>query len=249
MAFRNFPATNKLVRFVKALLLLFRKKSWGPFTEAAEITKFDHAFTVSYSQCGEDVVLQSLMNHITNGKYIDIGAHHPSRFSVTRLLYTNGWSGLNIEANEALIKEFNKTRIRDINIFGAAGMLKNYKLAIFEETALSTTNKNWEDKFLNEGAKLTRFQSVPGIKIYDIVIKYFKEFGPDLLTIDIEGSDHEALLSLELEKLNRKLHPKFVQVETRYPLENVLNEQSIIYLLEHGYKILCILPYTTILGR
>ena len=47
----------------------------------------------SYSQEGEDRVLSSLLfklhgaKHIKDGFYVDVGAHHPYRFSNTCLFY------------------------------------------------------------------------------------------------------------------------------------------------------------------
>jgi hypothetical protein len=87
---------GKFLSLIKALLLLLKRKSWGPFIEIAEITKFDHSISVSWSQCGEDLALLHLLP--PNGRYLDIGAHHPSRFSVTRHLYQRGWDGINVEA-------------------------------------------------------------------------------------------------------------------------------------------------------
>lgn len=66
----------KALRFLKALKLLLKKSSWGPFTEIAETTSFDHTVSVSWSQGGEDLALIHAFNGRSSGKYIDIGAHH-----------------------------------------------------------------------------------------------------------------------------------------------------------------------------
>ena len=103
---------QKLVRGLRAIVSLINPKTWGPFLHAWERTHFDHDFTVSYSQFGEDLALINLIGDRT-GRYLDIGAHHPSRFSNTRLLYERGWSGVNVEANPELISAFEKARARD----------------------------------------------------------------------------------------------------------------------------------------
>ena len=41
----------------------------------------------SYSQEGEDLVLQRIFSEKKTGFYIDIGAHHPKRFSNTYFFY------------------------------------------------------------------------------------------------------------------------------------------------------------------
>jgi hypothetical protein len=94
---------SKSLRALKALLKLRNRKTWGPFVETYETTGFDHAFAVSWSQGGEDLALLSALQGIYNGCYIDVGAHDPSRFSVTRHLYQRGWSGINVDANPHLI--------------------------------------------------------------------------------------------------------------------------------------------------
>jgi hypothetical protein len=59
----------------------------GVFTRTYEQTNFDFDFHVSWSQGGEDLALLSIFLGQQGGVYIDVGAHHPSRFSVTRHLY------------------------------------------------------------------------------------------------------------------------------------------------------------------
>ena len=40
----------------------------------------------SYSQEGEDLIIQKIVNFKKKGFYVDIGAHHPFRYSNTFLL-------------------------------------------------------------------------------------------------------------------------------------------------------------------
>ncbi|WP_211321611.1 hypothetical protein [Pedobacter cryoconitis] len=57
-------------------------------------------FHRSYSQEGEDMIYRSCFENRKHykGFYIDVGAHHPYRFSNTVHFYQNGWRGINIEA-------------------------------------------------------------------------------------------------------------------------------------------------------
>ncbi len=70
----------------------------------------------SYSQEGEDMILARLFENQQNGFYIDVGAHHPQRFSNTYFFYKKGWRGINVDAMLGSMKLFNKIRSRDINI-------------------------------------------------------------------------------------------------------------------------------------
>ena len=50
------------------------------------------------------------------GFYIDVGIHHPYRFSNTVNFYQNGWRGINIQPTPGVIRLFNIFRRCDINI-------------------------------------------------------------------------------------------------------------------------------------
>ena len=141
---------NPMMRMLRSLSLLANRRSWGPFVETAETSRFDHGFTVSWSQKGEDIALLSIFEGMPAGSYLDIGAHHPSRFSVTRHLYQRGWHGVNVEANRQLIEAFVRERPRDVNVCVAVGEKDNYQFTIFDEPAISTINSDWKNKFLSE---------------------------------------------------------------------------------------------------
>ncbi|WP_236263975.1 hypothetical protein, partial [Dysgonomonas sp. Marseille-P4677] len=48
---------------------------------------------ISFSQEGEDLVINRFLENKPMGFYIDIGAHHPLRFSNTYKFYLKGWYG------------------------------------------------------------------------------------------------------------------------------------------------------------
>ena len=50
------------------------------------------------------------------GYYVDIGAHHPVKYSNTYLLWLNGWSGINIDPLPNVMALFDKYRPKDINL-------------------------------------------------------------------------------------------------------------------------------------
>ena len=50
----------------------------------------------SYAQEGEDLLLERILGKQGKGFYVDVGAHHPVRFSNTFLFYKRGWRGINI---------------------------------------------------------------------------------------------------------------------------------------------------------
>src|SRR5690242_19132589 len=71
---------------------------------------------VSYAQNCEDVVLWRALKDVRHGFYIDCGAYHPTRHSVTRAFYERGWRGINVEPVSGLLENFVRQRPRDINL-------------------------------------------------------------------------------------------------------------------------------------
>ncbi|MDR1508446.1 MAG: FkbM family methyltransferase [Synergistaceae bacterium] len=74
-----------------------------------------------YSQDFEDFILFRALEGVENGFYVDVGANSPWRFSVTKLFYDLGWSGINIEPLEDEFQELRKYRPRDVNLNIGAG--------------------------------------------------------------------------------------------------------------------------------
>ena len=239
---------QKLVRGLRAIVSLIDPKTWGPFLHAWERTHFDHDFTVSYSQFGEDLALINLIGNRT-GRYLDIGAHHPSRFSNTRLLYDRGWSGINVDANPELINTFKKLRPRDINLSACVGLLPSYTFTIFKEPAISTFNKEWKNKFLASGRTVYKEIIVQGTTLRTLLDTYFPEGTLDLLLIDAEGADYEILQSADFSSLPIERHPRFILVEAPQPVAVALEEKTIILLKEFGYQPAVILSNSTILAK
>ncbi len=234
---------------LSALAKLRKRKTWGPFVEAAEISDFDHSFTISWSQAGEDLALLSLLGNEPKGSYLDIGAHHPTRFSVTRHLYQRGWSGVNVDANSDLIEEFNKRRNRDVNLCYAVGEALSYEFTVFEESAISTINPFWKDKFLSESNTIKRIEQVPGRSLRDIYDEYFSQLPADLLTIDAEGADAEILQSMHFDSLPAARFPRYLMLETSSPLNQALETPAVALAISVGYNPQLVLPMVTILKK
>ncbi|MCP2732462.1 FkbM family methyltransferase, partial [Symplocastrum sp. BBK-W-15] len=71
---------------------------------------------LSYSQEGEDMIISRFFEGKKQGFYVDVGAHHPQRFSNTYRFYLQGWRGINIDAMPGSMEIFNKIRANDINL-------------------------------------------------------------------------------------------------------------------------------------
>jgi FkbM family methyltransferase len=190
----------------------------------------------SYSQEGEDLILQRIFGYKNVGFYIDVGAYHPFRFSNTYLFYLKGWRGINIDPTPGSMKLFNKFRKRDINlevgISEKEGVLTYY---IFNEPALNTFDENLAKK--RDGKKGYYIIKELSIKVYPLS-KILEEYLPegqkiDFLTIDVEGKDFEVLKSNDWSRFR----PKVVLVEIlSSSIEEVFESPIYIFMKENGYS-------------
>jgi FkbM family methyltransferase len=190
----------------------------------------------SYSQEGEDLILQRIFEYKNVGFYIDVGAYHPFRFSNTYLFYLKGWRGINIDPAPGSMKLFNKFRKRDINlevgISEKEGVLAYY---IFNEPALNTFDENLAKK--RDGEKGYYIIKELSIKVYPLS-KILEEYLPegqkiDFLTIDVEGKDFEVLKSNDWSRFR----PKVVLVEIlSSSIEEVFESPIYIFMKENGYS-------------
>lgn len=173
------------------------------------ILGFDIYSKKTWSQEGEDLVLDRIFGGKKTGYYIDVGAHHPKRFSNTFLFYRKGWRGINIDAMPGSMAIFKKYRSRDVNLevgVGAEEGILNYY--IFNETALN----GFSEKISQErhGAEtdykiinVVTVDVLPLSNILDIHLPAGQCI--DFLTIDVEGLDYDVLISNNWVKYRPKI--------------------------------------------
>lgn len=158
---------------------------------------------ISYAQEGEDMVLQRLFERKKKGFYIDVGAHHPTRFSNTYHFYQNGWYGINIDAMPGSMKLFDIMRPRDTNLeIPISEVRQKLTYYAFNEPALNTFSE--EEMKLKDGQNgyfVTEKLSLQTERLTDVLDKYLP-YGQsiDFLSIDVEGLDFQVLQSNDWQK-------------------------------------------------
>lgn len=199
--------------------------------------KILHNKNVSYSQEGEDLILKRYFDGRKNGFYIDIGAHHPTRFSNTYLFYKLGWRGVNIEARPGSKKLFDKIRPRDINIEVAiAENDQELNYFIFDDPALNSFDENISIERHNKTKyKILKCIKIKTRKLSDILDEQIKEnLKIDFISIDTEGFDLKVLKSNNWEKYI----PEFILCEeANFDLTNPHNSEIYRYLKSMGYDL------------
>lgn len=188
----------------------------------------------SYSQEGEDMVLATIFGGKTNGFYVDVGAHHPQRFSNTYHFYLNGWNGINIDAMPGSMKIFDKLRPKDINVEAAiADEQKDLTFYIFNEPALNSFDKELSEKRNSDVYRIVQEQKL-STKTLKEILAYYLPYGKkiDFLSVDVEGLDLAVLKSNDWQLYR----PDYILVEC---LEvNICEiEKNDVYkfLLNHNY--------------
>ena len=149
----------------------------------------------SFSQTGEDMVIDAFNNGKKNGFYVDVGAHHPIRYSNTLHFYLKGWKGINIDPIPGIMDEFKKFRPKDINLEIAIGESGCCDYYIFKDNAFNTLDKAAAEKVITADiSKLLNVLTISKIPLKKIFDEYISPNQIiDLLTIDAEGLDIEIL--------------------------------------------------------
>lgn len=191
----------------------------------------------SYSQEGEDLLLQRILHGVDRGFYVDVGAHHPWRFSNTYLFYQRGWTGINVEPNPDAQSLFAAHRSRDTNIncgiAETAGSLNYYS---FDEPALNTFDESIvRDRQANTGYKLLGSQRVPVQRLESVLREHVPRGRRiDFLTVDVEGLDLAVLRSNDWENFR----PRVVLAEALgSTLEDVLPGDMCGYMRSLNYVV------------
>ena len=196
---------------------------------------------LSYAEDFEDLILYNVLNDVKEGHYIDVGANHPWKISVTKSLYLRGWRGINIEP---LKKEYSllcEDRPLDINLnIGISN--KSGKLLLSDSGVLSSFNKEEIKKQKVTGtSKSELFAKVETLK--DVCKKNIKP-NEDIhfCKIDVESYEKEVLEGMDF----KNYRPWIIVIES---LTLKFGQPSHIIwehiLLENGYS----LAYTYGLNR
>jgi FkbM family methyltransferase len=156
----------------------------------------------SYSQSGEDMIIDFIFKalEISCPTYLDLGAHHPRRFSNTHSLYMAGSHGVNVEADPTLHQIFLKERPRDSNLnIGVGVIAKNFlPFYIMSATTLNTFSKEEAERYALMGTfKIEQVVEIPVLSVNEIIAQNFDGATPDLISIDVEGLDQQIVESLD----------------------------------------------------
>jgi FkbM family methyltransferase len=202
----------------------------------------------SYAQDGEDVALSAFFEEKKGykGFFIDVGAHHPIRFSNTWMFYQKGWKGINIDPTPRSMRWFHKIRSRDINLeIGIGAHSGNMTFFCFNEPALNTFDEGVaKSRDTRNPYYITNKVSVPIKTLAEVLDKYLPTSTTiDFLSVDVEGFDLSVLKSNDWSKYK----PHFILVEdTKFDLLKPQESEIFTFLSQIGYNIKGVLKRTII---
>jgi FkbM family methyltransferase len=204
---------------------------------------------LSYSQEGEDMMLARFFSEQTQGFYVDVGAHHPQRFSNTYYFYLKGWRGINLDAMPGSMESFNKLRPDDINLeFPISDNNQTLTYYKFNEPALNGfCERTAHERDGLRHYKIMEQEKLQSYTLAEILDKYLplnQEI--DFLSIDVEGLDYQVLKSNDWQKYR----PKVVLVEdlNLYSLNKIDESKIAVFMDQQDYQLyaksVCTLIFT-----
>jgi FkbM family methyltransferase len=177
-------------------------------------------YNVSYAQNREDAILKGFFKDLEKGFYVDIGANHPTIDSVTKIFYSQGWRGINIEPNQTLYKLLENDRPEDINLqLGVSD--KAGKLTLREYPVghgLSTFSKNMQKEYIKHPSKVTEEYSDYDVEVLPLkdILKKHETKTINFIKIDVEGYEYEVISGNDWEKYR----PQVICIEANHIIKD-----------------------------
>lgn len=198
---------------------------------------FDIYATKSYSQEGEDIILRRIFEKQKTGFYVDVGAHHPKRFSNTYHFYKKGWRGINIDAKPRCMELFKRIRPRDINLeFAIFDKRQTLIYYCFNDPALNGFSKTLSiERNKKEEYKIIDEIIIETLTLAEVLNTYLaSDTTIDFLSVDVEGLDFQVLTSNDWSKYK----PKVVLVEDLiFSFNNPDNSKIYKFLMDKNYHL------------
>jgi len=154
----------------------------------------------SFSECGEDAMVLRYFKDLVGihqGTYIDIGANSPVQGNNTMSLYLEGWTGIVVEPNPAMIAGYNRIRPND-RIMQNVASAEDDKILIFyemEPNLVSTLNPEVVKTHQKKGYKLIRESEKVSVSLNSICASISGRV--HFITIDTEGHEYEILSTFD----------------------------------------------------
>lgn len=193
-------------------------------------------FTLSYSQCGEDLILKTIFTkNKRQGFYVDIGCNNPIQKSNTFKLYLKGWNGICADGNATLVNKFRKIRKKDICLNALVSDSSRevifYQDDVRHELSSVDPGQGNELKLSNKNLKEVKAVTTT---LKDIFEKHLDSRKIDLLCVDVENHDLEVLKGNDYERYR----PEIICAEFGGSLLTLKGSELDAFLTSQRYELL-----------
>lgn len=201
----------------------------------------------SYSISNVDLIIDRMFSKVKDGVFIDLGCNHPIKYNNTYLLYKRGWRGINIDLDKESIDEFNKIRDQDYNVQSLISSNIGEERDIYYYHSRSAINTLSTELIEHRNTKKDSIKIIKQTTntLENIIEKSpFKDRKINLLSIDIENHEYEALKSFNFKKFKidvivieiHDLSQKKLEIYNQ-SLDFVVNSKIYKLLNNNGYKL------------
>jgi len=186
-----------------------------------------------FAEFGEDIMVNRIFKNYSNGTYVDIGAYHPYKGSLTYKLYKKGWSGINIDISKTSIDLFDIARKRDININCA---ISNFSGNTFY----------YENSPINQQNSLIKYdenQKQVNIKSYKLneILNLNNIINVDYVNIDTEGTELDIIRGIDFQITKPLL---FTIEDNFFNSNNETKKEKIDFMNNNNYELFNIIGVT-----
>lgn len=156
----------------------------------------------AFGQNAEDVVLWRALHEIKGGRYVDVGANHPTIDSISRAFYDRGWSGITVEPTPQFARLQREERPRDFLVEAAITKQDGGQVTfhVIEGTGLSTLRRDLALAHADSG--LTKHDIVVSTRTLDSLLEEagWQSVPIHFMSIDTEGTERDVLESINLSR-------------------------------------------------
>ena len=214
---KKYLFSNKLLYFFYKLQKIYKNKSPN----------------YHFAEFAEDVMVNRIFKNYNEGIYIDVGAYHPYKSSLTYKLFKRGWRGMNIDLSKTSIDLFNIARPKDLNICCAISN-KTEKKIYFENSPI-----NQQNSLIRQNNKQKEIE-IEAYRLDELLLSKNLQ-NPDYLNIDTEGNEMDVLEGIDFKKIS----PKLITIEENDFLKiSKTDNKKVKYLNERNYILINIIGVT-----
>jgi len=169
--------------------------------------------TKYYSQHGEDFILDQMLQGQSNGYFVEVGCIDGLRFSNTLTFEERGWKGICIEAHADYIEPLRRNRPGSIVVHCAAGEADESDVAFYANLrgSLSSLDRSREQHFKDNYGEFFHGYSEQTVtkSRLDTLFDLYHVPEIDILSLDIEGYEVQAMRGLDL----KRYRPRVMLIE------------------------------------